>query len=298
MKGVIKWCLLFVWLMEASPLCGHPGWGIVVDRQGDILFTDVSRTTIWRYTSGGELQPLVRDSWTHSLQLDESDQIFFGREEYREGRGPYNSFWKLTAEGRREQLIAPILTREWHFGTQGIVDGSGNIYFPGVKGILRRNPMGQTEVVVPNVRSAMMTIRRGPLESIYFTDGGRINKVSLADGKLTVVARGLRTSPPDDPYFADGSFNDVLGFDVADDGTIFIAYMGNRRLLQVDQAGKRREVYHAPAPWAPVGVACHGNALYVLETSFVQGSGLRGPRVRRRLEGGQFETLVSLEDLD
>ncbi len=298
MKKVIQWSLYASWLVGAMTVSAHPGWGIVVNPTGDILFTDVARTTIWKYRVEGKLEPLVRDSGTHSLQLDEAGQVFWGREEYRNGQGPYNSFWKLTSDGERQQLIAPILTRDWHFGTQGLVDGRGNIYFPSPEGILRRDSEGMTKVFVPNISSAMMTMKLAPENTIYLTDGDKLMKVSSETGQLTRVAAGLLSTPPDDPYFEDGSFNDLLGFDVSKDGTVHIAYMGNRRILRVDRKGQSREIYHAPAPWSPVGVVSHENELYVLETSFVEGRGLEGPRIRRRVDEGRFETLLNLEDQD
>ncbi len=112
------------------------------------------------------------------------------------------------------------------------------------------------------------------------------------------MATELLTTPPDDLYFSNGSFNDLLGFDVANEGTVYIAYMGNRRLLRVDVDGQSREIYHAPAPWAPVGVVSHEDELYILETSFAEGQGLGGPRIRRRLDDGRFQTLVNLDDRD
>ena len=140
----------------------------------------------------------------------------------------------------------------------------------------------------------MTTMSLGPDEALYITGSGALHRVSQSDGGIATLAEDLLTDPPDDPFFSDGSFNNLLGFDVAENGAVYIAYIGNRRLLKIETDGTKSEIYHAKAPWSPAGVAVHKGIVYLLETAYQDAFGHLGPRVRKQQPDGRFETLVTI----
>ena len=79
---------------------------------------------------------------------------------------------------------------------------------------------------------------------------------------------------------------------------MIIEYQGNRRLLQVTPEGDLTEIYHAEAPWSPMGVTVDNGNLYLLETAWQEGIGGSGPRVRRLSPDGTAITLVTLGETD
>lgn len=131
----------------------------------------------------------------------------------------------------------------------------------------------------------------GPDESIYVVDGDALRRVGL-NGQITTLASNLLAVPADDPIFVDGLFNSIWDISVDGEGTVYLAYNGNRCVLTVGTDGQVRELYHAPAPWSPMGVAVAGDGtLYILEVWFRKVSAGRDPEcvtcppmaLRRRL---------------
>lgn len=275
-------------------LQAHPGWGIQINSKDEILFTDVNHLTIWKLAPDGKLSALVTDSWTHSIQLDAKGNLYYGREEYRGDVGPYNSFRVLTAEGIEKEIIAPVLNKEWYFGDNAVMGPKGIVYFLSRSGIMKRDRDGQMTLLAEKRNDAMATLILGPADTLFVTEGNAVCTVSL-DGVKTRLTKDLISKEHDDPLFGKGEFNHVLGFDVAKNGDIYVAYVGNRRLLKIDAPGMKSEIYHAKAPWSPVGVTFHKGTLYVLETGYTDEGGHLGPRVRKRLSNDRFETLVTIE---
>ncbi len=287
----------------------HPGWGIAVDSEGSVYFTDIERLTIWKRLPDGTLQAAVTNVWTHHIFLDAQDNLYFEREEYRGNVGPYNSFWKRNPAGEQTLLIPPTLDRTIFAGENAVIDASGNIYFPhrNRNSLIKRYPDGAQTVLAGDDTSGRQdgqgaearftqinAMTMGPEAAIYVTDGDAVRKITL-DGTVTTLASDLLTIPPDDPFFDDGGFNDMHGLSVDTQGIIYVAYHGNRRLLQVTPDGTVSELYHAPAPWSPMGVATVGDDLYILETGWSGDIGHFGPRLRKRSSDG---TLITLGDID
>ncbi len=294
----------------SSPAYAHPGWGIVVNSKGHLYFTDIDHLTIWKLLPDGSLEAAVTGVWTHHLLLDGQDNLYYEREEYRGSVGPYYSFWRLSPSGEQTLLIAPTLNREQYGGEYTVVDAAGNIYFLSGNRIIKRSPAGDLTNLAGGQSSGQddgqgdqarfgwitgMTL--GPDSALYVVDDDALRKVTL-EGTVTTLVRGLLTVPPDDPFFPDGSFNRIWDLFLDTDGTAYLAYKGNRRLLQVTPEGDLTEIYHAEAPWSPMGVTVDNGNLYLLETAWQDDIGGFGPRVRRLSADGAATTLVTIGETD
>ena len=64
-------CTLF-----ADDAHAHPGWGVVVDRHGQVYFGDVTSNTIWKITAEGRLVSVARNKHLHELSLDEEGNLY------------------------------------------------------------------------------------------------------------------------------------------------------------------------------------------------------------------------------
>ena len=262
MKCKLLIALGLVLLLLGLPSTGqaHPGWGIAVDSEGSVYFTDIERLTIWKHLPDGTLQAAVTGVWTHHLFLDDQDNLYYEREEYRGNVGPYNSLWKRSPDGEQTLLIPPTLDQTVFAGENAVIDASGNIYYPYRHSLIKRQPDGTQTTLAGNDTAGhqdgqgaevrfmhINAMTMGPDAAIYVTDADAVRKITL-DGTVTTLARGLLTIPPDDPFFDDGGFNEMYGLAVDAQGIVYIAYHGNRRLLQVTPDGTASELYHAPAP--------------------------------------------------
>ena len=87
----------------------------------------------------------------------------------------------------------------------------------------------------------------GPDESIYVVDGDALRRVGL-NGQITTLASNLLAVPADDPIFVDGLFNSIWDVSVDGEGTVYLAYNGNRCVLTVGTDGQVRELYTRRRP--------------------------------------------------
>ncbi len=298
-----------VLLFSASSVAAHAGWGIVVTSKGHIFFTDIDHLTIWELRPDGSLHAAVTDVWTHHIFLDDQDNLYYEREEYRGNVGPYYSLWRRSPSGEQTLLIQPIRNREEYGGEYTVVDAAGNIYFVEGNRIVKRTPEGGLSSLAGGETSGhedgqgdqarfgwITGMTLGPDSALYVIDHDAMRKVTL-DGVVTTLVRGLLTEPADDPFFPDGSFNRIWDLFLDADGTAYLAYQGNRRLLKVSPEGTLTEVYHAAAPWSPMGVTVDNGVVYILEIAWQENIGHFGPRVRRLSSDGALTTLVTIGEV-
>jgi hypothetical protein len=66
--------LALLWiLISCAPAIAHPGWGIVVDRAGNVFFTDLKQ--VWRIGTDGTKTVVVPNVHTHELFLDSAGTL-------------------------------------------------------------------------------------------------------------------------------------------------------------------------------------------------------------------------------
>src|SRR5215210_3742325 len=87
----------------------HPAWGIAVDRDNQIYFSDLE--TIWRIDAQGQLSVIragVSGRHTHELTIDESGNLYGDELTYESATGRYTSaLWKMTPAGDFAYTLAP-----------------------------------------------------------------------------------------------------------------------------------------------------------------------------------------------
>ena len=127
---------------SARPAVAHPGWGIAVDSQGHVYFTDIGNETIWKLFPDGRLVAAVTDVWCHHLYLDDQDNLYFDAENYQATTG--NSFWKMSPSGERLVLVPSTSNRDEYSGEYTFADTEGNLYFAGSWGVRKRKRADST----------------------------------------------------------------------------------------------------------------------------------------------------------
>jgi hypothetical protein len=202
----------------AAQMQAHPAWGIAVDRQGQVYFSDL--TTIWKIDAQGKLSRFRAsgDRHTHDLNVDEAGNIYGADNSYEPATQRFfSAIWKMTPAGDFSYLLAP--TDNPPEGTSIWRDRDGNMYhvsnYPRRELlVLKRAPNGSVVVLVGN-KNAAREYRQGVPYSIagmafgadgslYFTHGANVSKVTMS-GTLTPLARNLLVEENMSPSVADSS---------------------------------------------------------------------------------------------
>src|SRR5918992_5874205 len=102
----------------------HEGWGIVVDRQGQIYFSDIPTNTIWRITREGRLEAFLSNKHSHALVLSEDGSIYGTQEHHAAAIG---NVWRIAPDGSFSNVFTPAGDFPLNLHSF-IIDRDGNIY--------------------------------------------------------------------------------------------------------------------------------------------------------------------------
>lgn len=168
--AMLLWC--------APPASAHPAWGIVVDEDGVVFFTDVTTNSVWRRAPDGQLSRLARGLHSHPLWFDRESGLLYGEHvwwnETEQSWGRY--FWSLTRAGSVERVAAVPEHLQWVTDRHG-----GARYRPEGARVLRVDPDGGSDVVGGDPFAGLER------------PSGSVNSIALApDGSLYVADSGYR----------------------------------------------------------------------------------------------------------
>jgi len=79
----------------------HPAWGIVVDSQKRIVFTDAGHNAVWRVETDGRLTRLASGIHSHDLWIDVAEDTLYGEHVYYvESERRFDGYkWRLSRDG-------------------------------------------------------------------------------------------------------------------------------------------------------------------------------------------------------
>lgn len=292
----------------------HPATGIVLDRAGNIYFSDLE--TVWKIDLEQKLTVFragLSGRHVHELAIDEHDNIYGADISYEPATQKFISdVWKMTPSGDFQYVLEP--TSNPPRGISIWRDGNGNNYFIEQNNhtktqtlLLRRAPDGRVITLAGSAYghadgkgsaakfSSVGAMGFGSDGSIYLTDGATVRKVSM-DGSVVTVAGGLDFRTREDrPTLFGGAYGNLAGLAVDLSGNVYVADAGNRRLFRINREGKADVVLRTEPPYFPNGViAAPGGDLYVLEVGFTLPSSWSGPRVRKITADGKSEILATV----
>jgi DNA-binding beta-propeller fold protein YncE len=300
---------LALFLLIPAVLLAHPGSGIVIDPNGNIIFVDTGDIDthwpgrVWKVDRAGNLS-LVYRSGAHWLVQDVSER--FAKTDLRAlfDRHEVPFLERIPAAQSMPALIqadgCPLAT-----------DNQGNLYF--VSGeklgqgggfqISRLSPDGKVIAAAPKLLESseklggIKGLAVGPEQSLYVSYPGAILKVAQ-NGDVSTIANPVtidecdRELPPgESPPF-------LRGLAVVNDGTVYAAATGCRCIVKISADGRSQKVLKAEAPWSPTGLAIADRTVYVLEYTNANGfdrSQWR-PRVRRLDPDERVTTIVEISN--
>lgn len=241
------------------PASAHPSVGIVINRNGDVFYSDLER--VWRVTAAGQKQIVVPNVHTHELSIDSSGAIYGEDSRWLGGDQYRHRVWKRAADGRVTDVIpwTDGFWREYGFAR----DGREAMYWvrctaARVCTVRQRERTGQARNFVREGRFSgpINWIVASPDGAVYVIDGPDLRRVS-PQGKLETLARISSR--------ADGR-HQLMGMTLDSSGNIYVAGHADRKVFRVTPAGRVQAVARSAAPWAPTAVALSGRGdLWMLE---------------------------------
>lgn len=268
----------------------HPGSGIVVDKQGQVFFTDTGQG-VWKIDGQGKLTHLPA-SLFHWMTIDEAGYFAESQKNFGEW------FERVTPQSSKPALI---MSSDFPL----TINRDGNLYYadtrPRSARIVRRTPDGKESVLAADEAfKGSAGIAAGPDGSLYITDANAIRKIT-SDGKVSQFASpeiiGLGKDRINPPPEAEASY--CRGLAVDSQGVVYVAATGSRRVLKITPGGNVSTILQAPSPWSPTGVAVFGGEVYVLEwqdapPTLLETRNAWIPRVRKVGRDGKITTLATI----
>jgi len=302
--------LLFLLALSVSANA-HPPTGIVVDKAGNVYFTDLE--TVWKLDTSSALRVFrsgVSGRHVHELTIDKDDNVYGADVSYENEKWVYD-VWKMSPSGQITMLMLP--TTKPDRGVAIWIDDQGNMYSVEQDNrtkretfILRRQRHGAVTTLAGGAYgqldgkgsaarfSSIGGMAFGPDGSLYLTDGSSLRRVAM-DGTVSTVARDLTKRTAQDRPTLFGNNNPMLtGLSVDQSGNVYLADLGNQRLLKIDATGALQIVYRGDAPYYSNGVFVSDSGdLYVLEIGYERPGTWLKPRVRRISADGK-STIIAV----
>jgi sugar lactone lactonase YvrE len=301
--------IITICVLLADDASAHPAWGIAVDRQGQIYFSDLE--TIWKIDAQGKLTIFragVSGRHTHELTIDEDGNLYGDELSYEPATQRYiAALWKMTPAGSFTYTLAP--TDNPPKGMSIWRDRDGNTYSASWKSnaehetiILRRTPGGKVTTLFgsPEVADKFRQVVLYSLGgmafsgdgSLYVADGANIRKVTTA-GVVTTSSRNLAPENASDNSAGKNAVTRLLGIATDTQGNLFAADHDNRRVLKITPDGKVTTLISAEQSWSPTGVTFKNGNLYILEFGTAS-QGTPTPRVRKLSSDGKVTVIATV----
>lgn len=283
---------LLLFVLVGTRATAHPGSGIVVDKNGQVYFTDTGQG-VWKIDKQGKLT-YIPSSLFHWMAIDEIGYFAESQKSFGEW------FERVTSQSSKPALIMcsdfPLT-----------VNRDGNIYYANTRHssakIIRRTPDGkETVLAADKVFEYINGIAAGPDGSLYVTeashdDASTIRKITM-NGTVSIIATFAgKTGGKDLPAGTVPSY--CRGLAVDSMGVGYVAATGSRSIIKVTPRGDVSTILQEPSPWSPTGVAVFRGEVYVLEWHDVAPSQEEVrkawiPRVRKIGRDGKITTLATV----
>ena len=218
MKRILFLFNLVLYLLVGTTTSAHSGSGIVVDRNGQVYFTDTGKG-VWKIDSQGKLT-YIPASRFHWMTIDLSGYF----EESQKNFGEY--FERVTPQSSKPTLI---MCSDFPL----VVNKDGNIYYADTRHstakIVSRTPDGKESVLASDkIFEFISGIAVGQDGSIYITEASNTNantirKITMS-GTVSIIATFVGKAAKDLPLETVPSYCRGLAVDAQ--GFVYVAATG------------------------------------------------------------------------
>ena len=292
MKRILFSFSLLLCLLVGTKSFAHPGSGIVIDKYGQIYFTDTGEG-VWKIDTLGKLS-YIPASRFHWMDIDEAGYFASSPKSFA------GWFERVTPEKAKPALI---MCSDFPF----TIGHDGNIYYADTRNnqgrIIRRTADGKETVLAKDKMFQNINgITTGPDGSLYITestsyDANSIRKISM-NGTISLFASFTgKIAAKDLPLDMVASYCRGLVLDAK--GFVYVAATGSRSVLKISPQGKITTILQEQSPWTATAVAEFKGEIYVLEWKDVAPALTEVrrawiPRVRKIGVDGKVTTLATV----
>ena len=280
---------LVLCFLSCTKLSAHPGSGIVIDKEGNIYFTDTGKG-VWKIDTQGKLSFLPASRF-HWMSIDETGSFAKSSKSF----GEY--FERVISKTDKPDLI---MCSDFPL----VINKDGNIYYantrPGSAKIIKRTADGKETIFANNkILGFISDITSGADGSLYITESSNANANTIrkikTDGTISIIATFVGKEAKDLPLETVPSY--CRGVAVDSTGTIYVAATGSRSVLKITPQGKVTTILQSTNPWTPTGVAVFRGEVYLLEWHDVTRENLEVrdawiPRIRKIGLDGRVTTVA------
>jgi hypothetical protein len=254
----------------AGPALGHPPYGLVVDRKGDIYFSDLE--TVWRFSADGRMsvfRPGIPETHVHELALAPDGAIEGDQNRYDPAtQRYYTGLWTRTRSGVERDIVP--MTEHPPAGAGVLRDRDGNRYVTlwvsnedQRMQVLKRRPNGSVDLLFDQTRGASPPVAR--------TVAGVAGMTFASDGSLFFAARDTLWRRAKDgtvaSVYSGGTVSSFRGLAASADVRVLVADMGSRTILEIGADGRAAKLFRESEPWLRTAVALSNGRLLVLEAN-------------------------------
>jgi DNA-binding beta-propeller fold protein YncE len=298
-KQTVSSTFLFIFVFFYGVQC-HPSYGITITANGDLIFCDVlhNEGTLWKFSKKDGLIPLLAGEHCHFIYLDQNEYIWGTNHEYLPATdGNRNTLWKIKPGSNKEIIISPTEDPRMFSGVNFVVNSKGTIIYNYQGRLFRRGPGTGPVLYVSSLFGRIISLQMDRDDNLYVVDNnenlGSVFKITPA-GNTCTLADQLLEEHPEDPPFDNPMHNMLYAVFVDDDGQVYVANSGSRRITLIDANYEKHHIYKSEAPWYPVAYIARGENAYVMEMGYISGVGNIGPRIVS-LEKGIASVVVNVD---
>lgn len=303
--------VIVVAVLLANNASAHPAWGIAVDRQGQIYFSDLE--TVWKINRQGNVSTFregVGGRHVHNITIDAEDNIYGIDNSYNPQTETFpRAIWRMSPKGEFSYLVP--MTNNLPPGRDVWRDSDGNTYSVEPYNnerreskIIKRAPDGATSLFAGGKYGYLdgqkdkaefgvitdMTFAAD--KTIYMTNDDKVRKIDKFGMVTTVYGKKISAENQKKPETPSRLF----GLAVDEQNNVFAADHANRRVLKISPGGAYASVFSTEPPWSPTGVALSRSDLYVLESWYDEKEAFIGTRVRKLTADGKIIVLATVGD--
>lgn len=275
-------CSLVLALLVPEATIAHPGDGLVVADDGSIYFVatdpvnDVSQhhATIWRWSEAKGAERTYRSRFSPSnlyIEKGRDGELYCAEVRNpgsRNGEDQYTTrIGRLHSHSDIEWLTEAHPGRRAFGGAAFLVDRHGRIIYPDAANrLVSRDKHGKESFLEVDAEfTDVRLLAWGPGDDVVVLDGEAL-RIIRSDG--SVDDRVLRHSTDETRIKSGPGLDRTILFDLTadQDGNIYLADWGARRILRIDNDGKVTLHYVETTDYAPEGLAIHQGQLIVFQS--------------------------------
>jgi hypothetical protein len=258
--------LLFTCCTSFGPASAHPGIGLVIDKKGNIYYTDLRQ--IWKQTPTGEKSIAVAGVHSHELYIDNDDNLFGEHLWYEPGTDKFYHYqWCLKNTGQLIRLTENIEAYTQPQSFSFVRDDNGNMYWYERSTtdsiyFIRKDEAGNKKKIASGIFNDIRWMFSTHKGEIYFLDLDDLYKIT-DQNNFQLIAKNLCTGTLWTMVF--GKQHSVFGIWQDNVGNIYAAVTEDRCIKKITPDGEVTIVYRSEGSSPINGLFDSKGKLWVLE---------------------------------